>query len=147
MKDGSFEKMDRQLMKKLEAQRKKELPKGLLDGFSASVEDRIREKEAAESPAYKPVRRFFPVWVPTFAVLFLAVVVVLRLPKGPDGQPVTLSSQPVVFRTQAPVADLADEIAVLMELGVWSEEDAKTVGNGYESVAQDLESAGAPDFV
>lgn len=147
MKREPFEKIDRALMKKLEGLRKKELPKGLLEGFSASVEAKIREKETREAPAYRPARRFFPMWIPTFAVLFLAVVVVLRLPKGPDGQPVTLSSQPVVFQAQPPVADLADEIAVLMELGVWSEEDAKTVGNGYESAAQDLESAGAPDFV
>jgi hypothetical protein len=135
-----FDKLDRELMKKLEGLRKKELPKGLLDGFSASVEARIREKEAP-APVRRPSRRWAPVWVPTFAVLFLAVVVVLRLPKGPDGRPATLPSQPAARQAQAPLADLADEIGLLMELGVWTEEDEKAVGNGYEGTARDLEAA------
>ncbi|MGH7197269.1 MAG: hypothetical protein ACREH5_00800 [Candidatus Omnitrophota bacterium] len=137
-----FEKIDRELMKKLEGLRKKELPKGLLEGFSASVEKKIREKEAHEAPAYKPARRLVPMWVPTFAVLILAVVVVLRLPKGPDGAPVTQPSQTLTRSVQAPLTDLADEITVLMELGVWTDEDESAVGNnGYEGAARDLEFA------
>jgi hypothetical protein len=135
-----FDELDRELMKKLEGRRKKELPKGLLDGFSAQVEARIRGKEAP-APLHRPSRRWAPVWVPTFAVLFLAVVVVLRLPKGPDGRPATLPFQPAAREAQAPLADLADEIGLLMELGVWTEEDEKAVGNGYEGAAQDLEAA------
>lgn len=123
-----FEKMDSFWMETLKKARLKKVPPKILEGFSASVEARIRERQAKEAPAPAEPKRFrIPVWAPVFAVLIVASVVVLR--SGLE-------------RPWTPPADsgLSEEIAVMRELGVWGDEDEAAAGINGEAAAEELES-------
>ncbi len=122
-----FEKMDSSWMEALKKARLKKVPPKILEGFSASVESRIRERQAKEAPApAEPKRIRIPVWAPAFAVLIVASVVVLR---GGLERP-----------WMAPAdSGLSEEVAVMRELGVWDDEDEAAAGINGEVAAQELE--------
>ena len=123
MTQEPFEKMDESLMQRMKDLRERNIPPEILKGFSASVESRIREKQ---TPAFeaRPRRSFLPVWVPAFAVLILAVGLMLYVPRSSDIQ---LAS--------AEVTEISEEITTLRELGVWTEEDEQTL-DGLELTYQ-----------
>ncbi len=120
-----FEKMDESLMRRMKDLRERNIPPEILKGFSASVEARIREKEAPVFQA-RPARSFIPVWVPALAVLIVSVGLAVYVPHSSTIQ---LAS--------ANVAEISEEIAALRELGVWTEEDEKAIGVS-ESSADEL---------
>ena len=121
-----FEKKDESLMQRMKDLRERNIPPEVLKGFSASVESRIREKEAPAFEA-RPRRSFVPVWVPALAILIVAVGLTLYVPRSSDIQ---LAS--------ANAAEISEEITTLKELGVWTEEDEKAIGVS-ENSADDLE--------
>src|SRR3989338_4554631 len=123
MTQEQFEKMDESLMQRMKDLRERNIPPEILKGFSASVESRIREKQ---TPAFeaRPRRSFLPVWVPAFAVLILAVGLMVYVPRSSDIQ---LAS--------AEVTEISEEITTLRELGVWTEEDEQTL-DGLELTYQ-----------
>ena len=123
MTQEPFEKMDESLMRRMKDLREPNIPPEILKGFSASVESRIREKQ---TPAFetRPRRFFMPVWIPAFAVLILAVGLMLYVPRSSDIQ---LAS--------AEVTEISEEITTLRELGVWTEEDEQTL-DGLELTYQ-----------
>jgi len=102
-------------MRRMKDLRERNIPPEILKGFSASVEDRLRQKQA---PAFqpRPVRSFVPVWVPALAVLIVAVGLTLYVPRSSDIQPAS-----------AEVTEISEEITTLKELGVWTEEDEKAI--------------------
>ena len=123
MTQEPFEKMDESLMQRMKDLRERNIPPEILKGFSASVESRIREKQAPVFEA-RPRRFFMPVWVPAFAVLILAVGLMFYVPHSSDIQ---LAS--------ADVTEISEEITTLRELGVWTEEDEQTL-DGLELTYQ-----------
>lgn len=126
MKPESFESLDKAFKARFDKLSKK-VPSRLLDGFSASVERRILEKRSAPEP--RPIRRWAPAWVPALAVLVVSILA-LRMPHvGPLGYP-DLSSP----------AALSQEIAVLRDVGAWSEDDEKLIETSDEAAAEELES-------
>ena len=136
-----FEKMDESLMKALKNLRERNVPPQVLKGFSASVTARIRQKEGAKEFQAAPEKSFVPVWVPVFAVLMIALVVVLNSHfKWNPSSSLVLSPAQLVF---ANVSDISDEIATLSELGAWTEEDEKAVGVSTENNLDDLDLTNA----
>ncbi len=124
MKKEPFEKLDESLMKDLKNLRDKNVPSEILKGFSASVEKRIREKQAPEPVRSLPRRGWVPLWVPAFAVLVVASVIAIRFPFG---SPAISVSPATVQLASAGSSELSDEIAILRELGAWTDEDEKIV--------------------
>ena len=116
MSEEKFESMDRSLMKDIKGA-KLSVPGSLLEGFSASVTQRIREcqlPKEAKAPALSP-------WlVPTFAVLIIASALTWRLPLTSNQM---ASGTVQAINLTANVASISDEVAALRELGVWTEED------------------------
>jgi 5-formaminoimidazole-4-carboxamide-1-beta-D-ribofuranosyl 5'-monophosphate synthetase len=137
----NFEKLDKEWMQKTEAMREKKISPAILSGFSMSVEREIRQRDAQRQTVRVPERSFRSVWAgaPVFAVLLIGVAVVLRLPS-------TIEKPSQALLAQAPAAtmpntadQISEDIAVLRELGVWTDEDDKNVGASQESSLEELE--------
>ena len=132
MKDKDFKEMDQSLMKRTEPLREQKISEGILKGFSASVERRLPDRQAGISGGstalqWKSARRL--VWVPTFAVMVLASVAVLRSPIAPSLISARDTQEIQLAQAVAPADEMQDEIAVLTELGVLDEaEDADLLG-------------------
>lgn len=120
MNSESFEKLDQDFMDRLKSRREKGVPPEMLRDFSASVEAKIREKEAGKGSMPSGRRWITPVLVPAFAVMLLASVVVFKSPSFHMPSP-----QPYMNMMLTSNADLSDEISALEELGVWGDEDEK----------------------
>ena len=140
MTKESFEKQDKSLMDALKDAREKQVPPVIMKNFSASVEAKIREKQPSFEIKFKPKRAWVPVWVPVFAVLVIGSVLVLRLPVGVKEIP---DSPKIIELAQANTAQLSDEVAELRELGVWTDEDEKSIGVITDAELEDLELANA----
>ena len=136
MANQFFDEHDRSLMDRLKPAREKKVPPGVLKGFSASVEARIREKQPSLEIQFKPKRAWIPVWAPVFTVLIIGSLLVLRIPIGLQGIPPTLGTVEIA---QANASQISDEIAALREVGVWTEDDEKSAGVSTESDVEDLE--------
>ncbi len=131
MTNDSFKKMDERWMNDLKLMREKKVPAKMLDGFSASVEARIREVEKPQERknfGFRPRRFFVPVFVPTFAVLIIASMVVLRSP-----------SNPAQLASATTAVELSDEAAVLREVNVWTDEDEAAAGVSTDNSLADIE--------
>lgn len=133
-----FERQDESFLESFKRLREKKVPSEILKGFSASVEAKIRAKETPEIAPAPPRRIFSPAWAPVLAVLILASLVVWRLPLTVKSSPVMLSSVAVV---SSAVSDVAEEIAALRELGVWTDDDEHTINGSPEAAAAELELA------
>ncbi|GEM_PF-986310 len=144
--EKDFERTDAELMKRLESLRKTPLPPKALDGFSASVEARIRERETVRTRSQREpgtvswrVRSWAPVWAPAFAVMFLASVVALRsgwqTPSTLNGH-LTVPADAVQLASNT--VSVADEVAALRELGVWTDEDEAAIG-GDTATLEEIE--------
>jgi len=119
MTDESFEKIDESLQEEFRVIREKKVPSGILTGFSASVAERIRAR--AEEKERRKVR--FPIWIPILVPVLgvLAVFVWAAVLKPSPGTRTVLLPNGSV-----PIA-LSQEIAALEELGIWTEEDDRSV--------------------
>ena len=131
MNDKQFHEMDEAWMDKMKPLRDKKISEGILKGFSTSVERRILSKEELVPVRKNPIWR--AAWVPVFAVLTIASVVILRSPifPGPSveyAEVATSSNE-----------EVQDEIEVLKELGVWDEIEDETVIGNEEILDADLE--------
>ena len=114
MNDQEFKKRDEAMMKKMEPLRSKEVSEGILKGFSASVERRIRP----ESATGKKTARL--VWAPVAVMAGLALFVVLKAPIQSGLQVVPFA--PTLELAQAvSEQEIQDEIALLSELGALDE--------------------------
>ena len=113
----SFEQMDESLKDGLKPA-KITVPELLLSNFSESVTQKIREREHLSLQPKAPA--FLPWLVPTFAVLVLASAIAIRQSVTPEQ--VAQGTTQAIGLT-ANVVTLADEVAALRELGVWTEED------------------------
>ena len=138
MKNESFEEMDRSFMKDLKNVREQKVPPIYLKGFAESVERKIADREEANESVPQSKRFTVPVWLPVMAVLVIAVTLVLKNPAGTQSLSVTPQS---VQLASANLSDqeLSDEIAVMAELGEWSDEDAASLEAINESDLEDLE--------
>ncbi len=123
MNDKEFKNLDEAMMKSMTPIRDKKVSEGMLKGFSASVERKI---QLSDAPAAAPVRRWAPVWVPTLAVMILASVVVLRSPVTTD-QPATFLSAPTELAQLVSSEEIQSDVALLKELGEFSDEEEATV--------------------
>ena len=127
-----FEKMDASLRYDLKLA-KPTVPAPLLNDFSASVVEKIREREL-----HKEAKLFAGMtWIaPAFAVLVLASALVWRLPIWTIELPLTSQQMAAgtvqVIGLTANVASIVDEVAALRELGVWTEEDDASAGTADE---------------
>ena len=131
-------------MEKTQSLREKKISPTLLSGFSTGVERLIRERNAERQKVVRPQRSFRSIWagVPVAAVLLIGVAVVLRLPStlpSPmKAQQTLLAAAPSsVLMTSAD--EINEDIAVLRELGVWTDEDDNNIGAGSETSLEDLE--------
>lgn len=108
--DNDFKKLDNDTMRQFSQLREKKVSSELLKNFSASVEDKIYAKQTKGS--FKFIPRSFGVRfaVPVFAVLILASIIVFHNP---------LNSHISI----ANASEIDEDIAVLRDLGAWSEED------------------------
>ena len=141
MKNHDFEKIDERWMKDLKEIREKKVPEKILDGFAASVEARIREDKrnvAAKAYDIKPKRFLVPVFAPTFAVLIIGSVLVLRSPLAtrPEAVPQALTRR-VSEKTTSD--NISEEVAVLREVGAWTEEDEAAAGVSSDAGLSDIE--------
>lgn len=124
MDEKAFRDMDKAWMERTRAER--ERPVTDAEFFAGQVERRIREKRAVSRAP-----RLVPFLVPALALsLLLAVPVVRR-----GGERVQLAAVTAE-------ASIGDEIALLKELGAWTEEDDAEAGT-EEAVAIELSSAPA----
>ena len=123
MNDKEFKNLDETMMKSMTPLRDKKGNEGMLKGFSASVERKIRSNDA---PVTAPVRRWAPMWVPTLAVMILASVVVLRSPVTTT-QPVTFLSAPTELAQLVSSEEIQSDVALLKELGELTDEEEATV--------------------
>ena len=113
----SFEQMDESLKDGLKPA-KITVPESLLSNFSETITQKIRERELLSPQSKAPA--FLPWLVPTFAVLVLASAIAIRQSVTPEQ--VAQGTTQAIGLT-ANVVTLADEVAALRELGVWTEED------------------------
>jgi len=139
MNDQNFEKLDKEMMKSTQPLREKRVSEGILKGFSASVERRLEAKKKAGSPS----RALSPAWIPAFAVMLVASVVVLRLPLN------SMSVAPVVQTMDYAQLDDAEldidaEIEALKALGVWDENDDGLLGT-VDADMEELEYSSQQD--
>lgn len=134
MNEHDFDKMDSEFLKKFEKLRDKKVPKRVLDGFSASVEEKIRKK--LFTPELEKKRFRMPLWAPVLTVLVLASLVVFRT----GLHRATYFERPsnsVVISQPVPVnGDLAVEIAALKEIGEWTEQDETVLGDPADEFIQ-----------
>ena len=135
MTNRSFDQQDRSWIERLKTAREQKVPPVILKGFSASVAARIREKQPSLELKIRQKRSWVPVWAPVFAVLIIGSILVLRLPIGMQGVPLTPKT---VELAQANTSQLSDEIAALSELGVWTDEDERSVGVPAENDTDEL---------
>ena len=121
MSQDPFKPIDESLMKIFKSRREKQIPPRLMQGFAASVETRIRQKE---NPEPNPVsqRVLWPQWTPVLAVLIIAVALVTKLPLSNRSAHPSVSPARMVIMANVS-SSLADEIEVLSDLGVWTDED------------------------
>lgn len=122
MNEHPFEKMDQEWMGAMKEAREKKISEGILKGFSASVERRILATERKTHNTWAS-----PAWIPVMAVLVMASLVVLRVPQTVD------------YAQLHDSESVSDEIAALKEVGAWSDADDALLGDGDETVAEDLE--------
>lgn len=124
MEKGSFESMDRSMKEELGKVPRTPIPPKMLQGFSASVERRILDRQASRA-ARRPWLLRLPVLAPTFAVAALALFFTTHLTPTPAG-----IRRPVSERVQiaSNTASISEEVALLRELGAWTEEDESSLG-------------------
>lgn len=137
MNEESFEKSDEAWMKKLKTSREKKIPSRILEGFSASVEERIRREQEEKNLRPHPFRLWAPVWVPAFVAL---LVFFSWLASGPLPFGTKIPSVPVVSIQLAlsTTSEINEEIAALRELGVWTEEDDEALNGSPEDLIPEI---------
>ena len=137
MNGESFEKLDEAWMKKLKTSREKEVPSKILEGFSDSVEERIRREREEKSFRPNPFRLWAPVWVPAFAAL---LVFFGWLASGPLPFGTKIPSVPVasIQLALSATSEITEEIAALRELGVWTEEDDEALNGSLEDLIPEI---------
>ena len=119
MDNKNFEKADRLFMNALKGLREK--PSDVPYGIAGEVERRLR---ASASPSRTRVSRALPWLVPALALsLVLTVVPALRpahVLQVPGAERIQLASRPASLAVD-------EEIAILKEVGAWTEEDDSRV--------------------
>lgn len=160
--EKEFEAMDQEWCQRLKTAGKPKVPEAMTRDFAAAVENKILEG----SRPFLPLAVAVPAFLLTFA--FVAGFIFwfwharLQPAQAPRLEGAAASSatvavpvaekparkleKPVPAETPASMAmtekDLASEIAVLRELGVWSEEDERAIGISLEDDLTDLEWLG-----
>lgn len=151
MNENEFEKQDAFIRKNLESVRPREVPREVLKGFRESVEKQILAGGGA------PAGYGFSVPAAAFAVVFAAVLggaAFFMLSSRPDtgveiepefGAVSAPQEMPgftpseVRTETVSPEADVLTDVEVLEALGVWTEEDDRSVGFQVENRFQEVE--------
>lgn len=135
MSRQDFEEMDKDWKDRTRPLREHKVSPELMKGFSASVERRLKG-ESETSPARSGWAGWRPL-VPVMAVLVVASALVLRYPVWQS----SVMRSPASMNLATAVTDVADEVAALRALGVWTEEDERSVGSADETLIADLEFA------
>lgn len=135
--NDQFEKLDQEFMQKTKSLREKKIAPAILSGFAASVERTIRNRDAERQVVVRPAKRFIFAWAgaPVLAVMLIGVAVVLRLPSAEVLQLASVPSNAALNTSD----EISEDIAVLRELGVWTDEDDNTIGVGSEASLEELE--------
>ena len=123
-------------MERLKPIRQKKVPPEILKGFSASIEARLRKNQPSLEIKLKPKRSWIPVWAPVFVVLIIGSILVLKMP--PNAPDILLVPKTVEL-AQATPNQISDEIAVLSEVGAWTEDDEKSAGVPAEGNDKELD--------
>ncbi len=142
MKIKSFDESDGSLMKDLKGLREKKVPPAYLKGFSESVERKILGRREKKGFGFQPGRFTVPVWVPVMAVLVLAVTLVVRGPFTEKTLSVTPGSVQLASATLSE-EELSEEIALMAELGEWSDVDDSLLEPQDDALLEELEYSGA----
>ncbi len=126
MDDKNFEKADRSFMSALKGVREK--PSDVSYGVAAEVERRLR---AGASPSRARAARALPWLVPALALSLVLAVPALyttHVP-APETARIQLASKPATLAVD-------EEIAILKEVGAWTEEDDRRVApeSEYEEI-------------
>ncbi len=116
MDDKIFDKMDRMFSARMKNEAP-HVPGEILNGFSHSVAERIREREnqklqsARQSPVFRP-----RVLVPVFAAVMLFFTVIFRVPSfSTDTGMRAMVAQSAL--------EISEEITALSAMGAWGDED------------------------
>lgn len=134
MNEHDFDKMDSEFLKKFEKLRKERVPKKVLEGFSASVEEKIRKK--LFTPALEKKRFRLPLWAPVMTVLVLGSLVLFRTGLHRATYFESPGSSMVISQQRLVNGDLSVEIAALKEMGEWTDEDETVLGDPTEELIQ-----------
>ena len=124
MNEESFEKLDPSLENEFRPLYEKKVPPEVLAGFNASVEEKIRaqKRERWKFP--------FPLWIPSLVpVLAVLVIFVWTAVLKPSGQtPMKFPpNETLPLAVSIATTNLSEEIAVLEEFGIWTDEDDRSV--------------------
>ena len=125
MKNENLEKLDQMLMDQFKETREKKVPWRIMNGFSASVERQILEKQLKTVPRFGFLKWGIAGLVPAFAaLLFLASTALLHSPADIKTRQKTAASTASAISVASPSGpEISDEVTFLSELGEWNEED------------------------
>ncbi len=151
MNENEFEQQDAFIRKNLESVRPREVPREVLKGFRESVEKQILAGGGA------PAGHGFSVPAAALAVVLAAALggaAVFMLASRPDTaveikpefgtlsapqETPGFTSSEVRTETASPEADVLTDVEVLEALGVWTEEDDRSVGFQNANRFQEVE--------
>ena len=135
MNDDQFRKMDERLSGQMGKFSVSKVPKEILKNFSLSVAEKIRERKNRKILSFerRPVS-LLRILAPGFAVFLLFSAIFFRGSSLMKTDPAMMSLVPHA------VSEISDEIAALKALGVWNDDDDKTVVSD-DKILEEMETA------
>lgn len=131
MEDAEFQKMEREWKERLSKETGREIPPGIRENFSAEVLKKIQATPPRQSGSYP------------FLVPMLSAAVILMFVLWGVGQQQFLKTavpDSILIEEPAAALDLAEELAILEALEVWTDEDFRLAGWGMEEPFRDLDA-------
>ena len=140
MENKNFDKYDRRLKEQLKGFSDRPVPPEIRKDFAASVAKKIGEGQG---------RWVMPGFVPGVGIFIVALMGWLFVWNGPkiSEQPMTVPQEVVIPAVQMDQAiqakeqDLAEEIAILEDLGEWTDQDDQELGISLEELLVEVELA------
>ena len=134
MNENQFKKIDETVFHKMK-RFSREVPKEILKDFSASVAQKIRERENERILARERRPAFgLRILVPVFAVFLLFFTVIFRNPASMK------MTDPMLPMLSATTSEITDEVTALKAVGAWNDDDDKAIVSD-EGVLAEMEMA------